>query len=366
MFGLAFYIFLFFSLIVLVQIYFYLFIFLPLSTHKEYREQFQEPISIVICGYNEAQYWQQLIEQLLQQDYATYEIVLVNDQSTDDTPFIFKQWEHHPKIKIVNITNDIKKGLGKKFALTLGIKASKYDYLLLTDADCLPKDKYWIQSMVQHFNRKDMVLGYGGYYKKKGLLNKLIRFDTFLVALQYFSFALRGKAYMGVGRNLAYKKSLFFDNKGFASHLHIASGDDDLFVKEVSTSSNTAISLMASAHTLSEPKTTVSSWIRQKTRHLTTGIYYSPYHQWMLGLWSSSQIGFWLLFIVLLLLSDFVIFVLILFAVRLLVQLVIARPVLKKIDEYDLIYLFPVFEFLISAFYIIFMLNRIFTRRRFW
>ena len=130
--------------------------------------------------------------------------------------------------------------------------------------------------MVQNFcTQKEIVLGYGGYEKHSGLLNKLVRFDTFQVALQYFSYALIGKPYMGVGRNLAYKKSLFFDNKGFASHIHIPSGDDDLFIREVATSKNVAIAVHRSSQTLSEAKTTWSSWVRQKTRHLSTSRHYT-------------------------------------------------------------------------------------------
>ena len=124
---------------------------------------------------------------MFEQDYAIFEIVVVNDQSTDDTKFVLKQWDWHPKLKVVTIDEHVKKGLGKKFALTLGIKAAQYDHLLLTDADCYPKDKKWISSMVQNFcTQKEIVLGYGGYEKHSGLLNKLVRFDTFQVALQYF------------------------------------------------------------------------------------------------------------------------------------------------------------------------------------
>ena len=224
-----------FSFVFLVQLCYYLFIYLKLARHKEQKKTFSKAVSVVVCGFNEEQYWEALVDKLLDQDYPNFEIVLVNDQSTDNTKFIFKQWENHPKIKLVDIGEDIKKGLGKKFALTLGIKAAKYDYLLLTDADCYPRDKDWISSMAQHFSNKTIVLGYGAYEKHKGLLNKLVRFDTFQVAMQYFSYALIGKTYMGVGRNLAYKKSLFFDNKGFATHLHLPSGDDDLFIKEVAS-----------------------------------------------------------------------------------------------------------------------------------
>ena len=358
--------FIIFLLAFLVQLYFFLVIFVPLSKFKEPKSNFSSGVSVVVCGYNEAKYWNQLVDQLLKQDYEQYEIVLVNDQSTDDTKYILKQWEGHPKIKIVNIAKDIKKGIGKKFALTLGIKAAKYEYLLLTDADCLPKNQYWIRSMSQHFSTKEIVLGYGGYYKQRGLLNQLIRFDTFLVALQYFSFALKGRAYMGVGRNLAYKKSVFFDNRGFASHLHIPSGDDDLFIKEVSNSTNTAISLDVNSHTLSEPKISYLAWIRQKTRHITTANHYKPYHQWLLAAWSTSQLLFWVLFIVMLSSDYFRLYGIALFFIRLVVQLIIVRPIMKKIYEEDLIFYYPFLEIILNVFYLIFMLNRLIFRKRFW
>jgi hypothetical protein len=210
------------------------------------------------------------------------------------------------------------------------------------------------------------VLGYGAYERTKGLLNKLIRFDTFQVAMQYFSYALIGQAYMGVGRNLAYKKSLFFDNKGFASHLHLPSGDDDLFIKEVTNSNNTAISIGSSAHTISEPKSTWKSWIRQKSRHLSTGVYYKPYHKMMLGLWTLSQAMFWIFFIALLFWNPLAYITLSLFFIRLITQLVISYDILKKLNEKDLIYLYPFLEILFIFFYFIFIVNRMIKRKRFW
>lgn len=358
--------FLIFILSIVVQLYFYLFVYYRWTKNEEKTETFTQAVSVIICGYNEEKHWEALVEQLLQQDYPNFEIVLVNDQSTDNTKFLFKQWENHPKIKLVDIPESIKKGLGKKFALSLGIKAAKYDYLLLTDADCYPKDASWISSMVQHFATKDIVLGYGAYEKRPGFLNKLIRFDTFQVAIQYFSYALMGKAYMGVGRNLAYKKELFFENKGFASHLHLPSGDDDLFIKEVSTTTNTTIATAISAHSLSEPKTTWKSWIRQKSRHLSTGLYYTSYHKQMLGAWTLSQMLFWILFITLMAKQFFIPYLIIIFLIRLAVQLVITFPLLKKTEEEDLGLLYPLLELTYIVFYLIFMLKSTLNKKRFW
>ena len=102
----------------------------------------------------------------------------------------------------------------------------------------------------------EIVLGYGAYKKYPGILNKLIRFETFHTALQYFSYALAGKPYMGVGRNLSYRKEAFLRNKGFSAINHIPSGDDDLFINMIATKTNTAIVIDKEAHTLSEPHKT--------------------------------------------------------------------------------------------------------------
>src|SRR6185436_19414615 len=122
----------------------------------------------------------------------------------------------------------------------------------------------------------EIVLGYGAYHKTKGLLNKLIRFETFHTALQYLSYALAGVPYMGVGRNLSYKKDLFLRNKGFASINHVPSGDDDLFINKVATKKNTKVLIDRDAITRSIPKTTWGAWLRQKARHYTTARYYKP------------------------------------------------------------------------------------------
>ena len=249
----------------------------------------------------------------------------------------------------------------------MGIKASKYDHLLLTDADCYPKDNQWISSMVKYFcNEREIVLGYGGYEKNSGLLNKLVRFDTFQIALQYFSYALIGNPYMGVGRNLAYKKSLFFNNKGFASHIHLPSGDDDLFICEVATSNNVAIAINPSSQTLSEAKTSWSSWIKQKTRHLSTSQNYSFKNKFLLGFWAISQALFWVLGIVLISIEINKELVLLLMILRLIIQGFIYYRVMKNLEERDLIWLFPLYEIVQLFFQLIFVFSSLFNRKKSW
>ena len=361
---LLFYIFL---LVLCVQFYIYLFIYKKWNDHKEVKGSFSSPVTIVVCGFNEAENWKKLVPLLLEQKYLDFQLVVVNDQSNDNSLDILKQWEDHPKLKLVNIEDHVQKTtLGKKFALTLGIKVAEHEHLLLTDADCYPKDENWISSMVQHFSdEKQIVLGYGGHEKRKGLFNKLLRFDTFQIAVQYFSFSLIGKTYMGVGRNLAYRKSIFFENKGFASHLHLPSGDDDLFIAEVATSKNTVISSSHSAQTLSPPKITFASWVKQKTRHISTSGHYSFEHKFLLGLITLIQLMFWGLFIFLLATSVWQ-WALLLFGLKFVVQTIIYYPLLKKTDEVELIYLLPFLELLHLLSNMLFFVFKSFKKKLHW
>jgi len=169
----------------------------------------------------------------------------VNHASNDNTFDILRDLQlKYNNLNVVTIEQDLNFFKGKKFPLSIGIKSAKHEILLLTDADCKPNSDHWIKTMVSNYNTEtEIILGYGPYNKSKGFLNMLIRYDTTMIALQYFSFALIGMPYMGVGRNLSYRRSTFYKIKDFTSHYSISSGDDDLFIKQVANNRNTKIEL---------------------------------------------------------------------------------------------------------------------------
>jgi len=263
-----------------------------ISTNKE-----TYPVSLIVCAKNEAENLRKNIPLYLAQKYPDFELILINDTSTDDTLDVMEKFlENDPRIHIVNIQSNETFWGNKKYALTLGIKKAKNKRILFTDADCYPASKDWLSEMVSHLSEeKQLVLGYGPYEYKPGLLNTLIRFETVMTAIQYFSYAAAKNPYMGVGRNLAYTSQLYYTNNGFMSHIKTPSGDDDLFVNEAATKDNTALCFSENAFTYSKPKTTWSSWILQKRRHITTASLYKPQHKTALGLYFITNLLFWLL-----------------------------------------------------------------------
>ena len=236
----------------------------------------QPPVSIIVCAKDEAENLRKFLPFVLEQDYPEFEVIVINDGSTDDTDELLRDLrEEYPRLRTTFVPVGANNASTKKLGITLGIKASKYEFLLFTDADCMPEYKTWIARMMRNFTREtDFVLGYGAYLQKKGLLNRLITYDTLFIALQYMGMAAVRKPYMGVGRNLAYRKETFFAQKGFASTLHLSSGDDDLLVNKASNPWNTRIEIAADSITWSEPNKTFRGWFYQKERHLSVSSYY--------------------------------------------------------------------------------------------
>jgi glycosyltransferase involved in cell wall biosynthesis len=351
--GSAFFIlFLIFTALFLIQLFYYGYFFLKFLRYRDpVSDVVPGGVSVVICARNEYHKLKENLPLILNQNYPDFEVVVVNHASEDDTAFLLASLsEQHPNLKTVEIRENLNFFDGKKFPLSIGIKSATHELVLLTDADCRPVSQDWIRLMANGFSKeKDIVLGYGAYESSKSLLNRLIRFDTVHIALQYFSYALAGIPYMGVGRNMAYRKSLFYENKGFISHYTVHSGDDDLFINRASTRKNTRIVLDQASFTVSQPKKTFGEWWIQKKRHVSTAKYYRRIHQLLLGLYSSTTFLFYTFFILAILFSsNYSIFaVLFLFVVRLAFQLFIFRKTLKKLKEKGIWLLAPFFELLL-------------------
>jgi glycosyltransferase involved in cell wall biosynthesis len=345
-------------LVTLIQLFYYLFFFLRLAIFKS-KDKFQSQthaVSVIICARDEAHNLENNLPAILSQNYTTtHEVVLINDNSFDDTKFFVEELgKIFKKLKAINLTQEAKHIPGKKYPLSIGIKSSKYEVMLLTDADCMPSSEYWIQKMQDAYKDGiEIILGYGAYKKKEGFLNKLVRFETFHAALQYFSYALAGLPYMGVGRNLSYRKDLFYRVKGFSSINHIPGGDDDMFVNKVANKHNTAVVIDEDAFTISEPPDSFAKWYKQKTRHYSTARFYKPLHKFLLGLYASSHFIFYPLVIASAIVYDWRL-ALAVWLLRMLVQAPIMYHTMKKLREKDLFPLFWLFDLWQFVYYIIF------------
>ncbi|RZJ36135.1 MAG: glycosyltransferase [Flavobacterium sp.] len=339
----------FFIVIVAIQLFYYLGIFSKFAFAKPQKPNPKKiPISVIVCAKNEAENVQKFVPLLAAQDYPTFEIILIDDASSDNTLELFEAFEkQYPNVRLVKVENNEAFWGNKKFALTLGIKAARYEYLLLTDADCRPVSPNWIREMSSNFTlHKTIVLGYGAYEKiEKSFLNKIIRFETMLTAVQFFSWAKAGRPYMGVGRNLAYKREEFFNVNGFIEHMKIRSGDDDLFINQAAKGSNTAICYSPDSFTYSEPRKTWKDWFIQKRRHVSTAGHYKMSDKVQLGVFYSSQLLFILMAIVLLAFQHQWMIVAGIVAFRYLFAWITLGFSAGKLKEKDVMYWFPIIEF---------------------
>ena len=349
-----------------IQLIYILVFLIAISRKRRTGGDGQEPVSVVVCAHDEAENLTELIPLLLSQDYPAFEVIIVNDRSNDSTfDFLLAETQHDPRLRMVNVKETPERVNGKKYGITLGIKAATHEWILLTDADCRPRGPQWIRSMSRHFTSEaKFVLGFSPYVRKPGFLNLFIRFETILTAIQYFAFGWLKNPYMGVGRNLAYRKSLFLEQKGFNNFLHVTGGDDDLFVNMYARGRNTRLELVPESQAFSEPETSWGAFYKQKIRHLSVGKRYRFSHRLLLGLFSLSWIITWVTWIPLLVwlitsfggnstfLSPETYVVVAPFLLRWILLFLLFRSMLKKASLAFSLWILPVLDFIFSIYYL--------------
>lgn len=360
----------FFFVAVGIQLFYYWFFYARLSFHKQkLSENDMEPVSVIVCAKNESEHVANFLPRVLEQEYPNYEVIVVNDCSSDETEMVLAQLKMRYKhLRYTNIEEDYTFKHNKKLAITVGVKAAKYENLVFIDADCYPETNKWLFNMQQAFSwSKELVLGYGGFEMKPGLLNKMIRYDGLFVAMNYISYAKAGIPYMGVGRNMAYKKSLFFKNKGFASNYELNSGDDDLFVNETATKANTGVVINKESLVRTPPKITFPEYYRQKRRHFSTASRYKTSHKTLLLLEIFSRYAFFLSAVPAALLAGIPLlwYVLGAFALRMLTHLTIVKFSMIRLKEKNLLLYSPLFDVLLPIIHgMVFVSNYMYAQRK--
>lgn len=310
-------------------------------------------VSVIVCYQNEGDHILKTINAILQQNYENFEILAMDDFSTDDGPKKLSEIDD-PRLKLMSAEKNLQ---GKKAALTQAITAASNEFLLFTDADCLPASSHWISAMVYKMTANkhtEIVLGYGPVIKKTGWVNTFARFETVLTAIQYISYASSGIPYMGVGRNLMYRKSLFEKTGGFESHSNIASGDDDLMISAAGSKNNTAVCVDPDTFMFSDAKNTILKFLNQKSRHVSTSLYYSFLHKFLLSVFALTHMLFYscLVFSFIYGWLNFSAILTILF-LKWAIQILFQKQAFKILNGKDLMYRFPLLDILLVLYYYI-------------
>lgn len=346
-----------FAISAVYQIVYWLYFYYPLIKHlkKNNKDTFlpdeQLPaVSVIVSAKNESVNLKKYLPSLLNQNYPLFEVIVIDDYSTDSTLAVLETFATtYRHLKIIN-KHKFDDVVGKKYALEAGIRQSKYDILLFTDADCEPTSSHWIKCMASKFDETtEIVLGYGPYQPEQTFLNRFIRFETYQTIFSYAGFALKGLTYMGVGRNLAYKKALFEKIDGFNSHKHIASGDDDLFIAQAATRNNVKLCLNSKAWCYSSAKKNWKAYVAQKQRHVGTSNEYKLFIKILLALNTIFHIVIYLIF--LFYFFEPLPFIIVLMIVRLIVLCIVYNNLFKQLNECDVWLKSMLFDFIFIAYY---------------
>ena len=290
------------GVLLIVQLIYYLGLYNRIHTHnlavgKDEVHFGRElpPLSVVICARNESENLRRNLPAILKQDYPDFEVIVINDGSTDESEDLLSELEEEYPNLYHSFTPDSARYISrKKLALTLGIKASKYDWLVFTEADCTPVSDKWLRRIARNFTPStDLVLGYSGYERGKGWLHKRVSFDSLFTSLRYLGFALAGKPYMGIGRNLAYRKELFFKVKGFSTHLNMQRGEDDLFINQIANENNTRVETSPDSVIRMQPVERYKDWKEEKVSYMATARFYKGSQRWLLGLETATRLLFY-------------------------------------------------------------------------
>ena len=363
--------FILFLVATIVQITFYFLSLTKLNRQKSdntSQDIEDKPASVIVCAHNEIKNLKNLIPKLLKQAHANYEVVVVDDRSTDGSyEYLLKEKETYDNLNLVRIDWTPEHVNAKKYALTLGIKSAQNEIMIMTDADCEPVSSNWLKQMTNQFNEEtDFALGFSYYKNLPGFLNLFIRYETLQTAILYFTMALSGMPYMGVGRNIGYKKSFFLSKKGFNKFLNVTGGDDDLFVNKHSSAKNTVVVLHPESVVLSEPKRTFSGYLRQKIRHISVSKLYRFKHKLLIGIFSFSKILFWILGLSLILHSYKTLWIAALFSIQLLLLLWVYNRFTKILKVKYELYSLWLMEFVYISYLVIFSLRAFMAKRIKW
>ncbi|WP_299232754.1 glycosyltransferase [uncultured Bacteroides sp.] len=281
----------------LIQLYYFLVPYSRLFKSNKIQNNLPEntncpPLSVIIVTKDSASMLKENLPAILEQDYPEFEVIVVNDESAGEDEDILKilgsRYHHLYRTFIPKSARYVSR---KKLGVAMGIKASKYDWIVVTEPYCKPESKDWLRSLSRNFvPGTDIVLGYCNYSYSKGIFAKRIIADMLLVSMRFLGKALGGKPYMGIGRNMAYRKDIYVKHKGFYNQLTLSRGDDDLFINEIADKGNTKVCVDSNSIVRMPLPKYRKTWKDDKIGYEVTGNHYKGMSRISNGLetWSAS------------------------------------------------------------------------------
>jgi len=357
-----------FAISLLVQLGYFWIVFSKLAFYKAKQSADEQvPVSVVVTAHNNYIDLRSNLPYLLEQDYPEFEIMVVNDNSTDGSDELLQDLsKQYNNLRIVDLKQQLNWFKGRKFPLSLGIKSAQYDLLLLTDITCRPQSKLWLHEMATAYNTgTEIILSYASFHTGSKL-NFWYRFSAFYDGLFYISMALAGIPFKGIGKNLSYKKQLFYRRKGFSSHYKIDVGDDELFINQTAKKSNTRVQISSNSKITHVKAFTISQWFKAEKSLLLIRKYFKTSSRILLSLFHSGTFLFYLSFILLLVFGANWIVILSLFCLRLVSQMLIFGLAAKKLGEKNLLLLSPLLEILLIIINFLIWTGLLFSRKNKW
>lgn len=211
--------------------------------------EFTGAVSVIVYAKNHCNQLRELLDVLLTQNYPDYEVIVINDDSVDETIDVLTGYSlRYPNCSFSQIGNKVRSISHRKLALLLGVKRAKGDYILTTNAHCMPAGPNWIGCMVRQFvdDNVEAIIGPVSYSEKSGAF---YRFDVFNRMRQLFGLTLMCKPYAAWSQNMAFRKDTFwrYENKEALKYLNLAPGEDDIFVSSIAKSVNVKVECSAEA-----------------------------------------------------------------------------------------------------------------------
>ncbi len=233
---------LFFALAFLVQlVYLILLIKFIFSDKQKDKEPNHPSISLVVTSRNYVDQLQVLLPSLLAQDYPDFEVVVVDDCSTDGTDWLLAEMKiSHGNLKTTRIIQET--DFPNALAISIGVRAATKEWLLYLSPLCVVPDNQWLRNYAQRLEQdKEASIGYMNYYKTKGSYKNWLRFENFTSYLLSGAGKAFGVAMPVFEYNIAYRREKFLELRGFAAVLDSPFSENELFVNKIATKNNLVV-----------------------------------------------------------------------------------------------------------------------------